>query len=647
MNDLYNKAIFLHQSKKFLEAEKIYQKILENDPNNSEIFYLLGVLRFQLGDFVKAKFFFSKSIDLNSSNPAAFNNLGMIFKQQGEVAEAIININKAIELKPNFSGYYNNLALCFKDLKEFKTAINNFNLALKYDPNNSDVYNNLGLLFLEAKDYDEAIEKFLKSIALNKNNAQAYNNLGAIYFQKKEYQLAIINIRNAIEIDPNLNDGLLVFAKLKICDWENLTNEINKLKDSIDQFKIFIKPFIFLNISDNAEEQKKISIKFAGKEILSSKFNINLINKKKYKIAYISGDFYDHPIVHLIKDVFENHNKNEFEFYGFDLNALPDEHTNNIKKQINLINISQLPLDKIVKKIRDFKIDIAIDLSGYTSKGIHQLFIKRIAPIQINYLGYAGTFGHKNMDYIIADKFVIPEKKFINYSEKIIFLPNTFLPHNKLLKIDPQKYSRAEFGLPNNKFIFCCFNNSQKINPLMLDSWCKILKNTQNSILWIKENNSYFKDNFKKEIVKREIDLARIFFSEKTSYEKHIAKYYFADLFLDTFPFGGHTTANECLQSGLPLLTLIGDSFASRVGGSLLSSLKLDDLITKTPEEYTKKAIMISNNGNYHQNIVNKLKSNKIVLSNAKFYAKNLEKAYQKSIENYVNNLPYENIFIH
>ena len=646
MNNLYNKAIDLHKSKNFFEAEKIYQKILENDPKNSEIFYLLGVLKFQLKDFIQAKNFFKRSININSSNPAAFNNLGMLFKQQGEFTKAIININKAIELKPNFPGYYNNLALCYKDLKKFKTAIKYFDLALKYDSNNSEVYNNLGLLFLEAKNYDESIKKFLKSIALNKNNAQAYSNLGAIYFQKKEYQLAIINIKKAIEIDPNLNDGLLLFTKLKICDWENLTNETNKLKDSINQLKIFIKPFIFLNVSDNAEEQKKISIKFSQKNIFSEKFNFNFINKKKYKIAYISGDFYNHPIVHLIKDVFENHNKNKFEFHGFDLNAYPDEHTKNIKKQINLINISQLSLNKILQKLRSFKIDIAVDLSGYTSKGIHELFIKRVAPIQINYLGYAGTFGHKNMDYIIADKFVIPEKQFINYTEKIIFLPNTFLPHNKLLKIDSQKYSRAEFGLPNNKFIFCCFNNSQKINPYILDLWCKILRDTKNSILWIKEHNSSFKDNFKKEIVKRDVALERIFFSKKTSYEKHIAKYYLADLFLDTFPFGGHTTANECLQSGLPLLTLIGDSFASRVAGSLLSNLKLDELITKSTEEYIKKAIMISNSKEYYQNIVHKLKSNKVILSDAKSYTQNLESAYRKSLENYANNLPYENIYI-
>ena len=646
MNNLYNKAISLHRSKNFLEAEKIYQTILDNDPKNSEIFYLLGVLKFQLEDFIKAKNFFEKSISLNALNPAAFNNLGMLFRQQGKLTKAIINIRKAIELKPNFSGYYNNLALCYKDLKKFKNAKDNFNLALQYDPNDSNVYNNLGLLFLDIKNYDEAIKNFLISIKHNKNNAQAYSNLGAIYFQKKKYSLAITNIKNAIEIDPNLNDGLLVFAKLKICDWDNLTNEINNLKNCVKQLKIFIKPFIFLNISDSPEEQKKISIKFSKKNILPEKLNINLINKKKFKIAYISGDFYDHPIVHLLKDVFENHNKNKFEFHGFNLNIFSDKYTDNIKKNLNLINISKLSIDKIVKKLRDFNIDIAVDLSGYTSRGIHELFTQRIAPIQINYLGYAGTFGHKNMDYIIADKFIIPKKQFIHYSEKIIFLPNTFLPHNKLLKIDSQKFSRSEFGLPNNKFVFCCFNNSQKINPLIMDLWCEILKNTENSILWIKEHNSLFKNNFKKEIVKRKIDLERIFFSERTSYERHIAKYYLADLFLDTYPFGGHTTANECLQSGLPLLTLIGESFASKVAGSLLSVLKLDDLITRTSEEYIKKAIMLSKNNNYHHNIILKLKSNVKILCDAKSYTQNLEEAYQKSIENYMNNLPYENIYI-
>ena len=271
-------------------------------------------------------------------------------------------------------------------------------------------------------------------------------------------------------------------------------------------------------------------------------------------------------------------------------------------------DVTELSDQEISQLVRSYGIDIAIDLAGYTQHCRTEIFAHRCAPIQINYLGYPGTMGAKFMDYIIADKVVIPEEQQQFYSEKIIYLPGSYQPNDSKRYSSDVYKNKGDFALPRNKFVFCCFNNNFKITPDVFDCWIEILSNVDNSVLWLLSDNHFAKFNLLNYLSKKSFDLSRVFFGDRIAYADHLERYRVADLFLDTFPYNAHTTASEALWSCLPVLTHCGHSFSSRVCSSLLSSLNLNELIAFSKEEYIQKAINLANDPDMLFEIKSKLK---------------------------------------
>ena len=274
------------------------------------------------------------------------------------------------------------------------------------------------------------------------------------------------------------------------------------------------------------------------------------------------------------------------------------------------------------------------------------LFLERLAPIQINFLGYPGTSGSNNLDYIVADKILIEpdEQKF--YSEKVIYLPDTYQPNENNKNISNNIVKKENFDLPEDKFVFCCFNSHQKINPTIFDAWIYILKKTENSVLWLLKDNNFSQNNLKLLIEKNGIDPNRLIFAEHLKMEDHLQRIKFADLFLDTFPYNAHTTCSDALRVGIPVLTLKGNSFASRVAASLLNTINLNELIVTNIEDYKKLAIKIYNEKNYLDEIKNKIAINKKKsnLFKVEIYTKNIEKAYKKVYQNYLEGIKPQNL---
>jgi predicted O-linked N-acetylglucosamine transferase (SPINDLY family) len=303
---------------------------------------------------------------------------------------------------------------------------------------------------------------------------------------------------------------------------------------------------------------------------------------------------------------------------------------------------------EIAKLARISHIDIAIDLSGYTFGSRPGIFSYRAAPIQINYLGYPGTLGSKYFDYIIADEVVIPFESNKFYSESIIYLPNSYQANDRLRIISDKNFTRMDFNLPQNSFIYCCFNNSYKILPETFASWMRILNSVQNSVLWLLQDNHSAKNNLLMEAAKFEIDPCRIIFTERISPSDNLARHHLADLFLDTFPYNAHTTASDALWAGLPVLTRTGESFASRVAASLLYSICLPELVTDTSEKYEASAIELGLNPELLKTLKMKLANN--LLSTPLFdtvqFTKNLECAYSKVYENYQKGLDVMDIYL-
>ena len=313
------------------------------------------------------------------------------------------------------------------------------------------------------------------------------------------------------------------------------------------------------------------------------------------------------------------------------------------------INVNLKSDKEIALLSRDLKIDIAVDLMGFTKNNRFRIFVERCAPIQVNYLGYSATTGADCIDYIIADKVLIPKENQKDYSEKIIYLPDCFMANDFTKKISAKIFTREELGLPKEGFVFCSFNNYYKITPKIFDIWMRLLKKVEGSVLWLTGNNFTGAKNLQKEANQRGVDSNRLIFSKAMPLlADHLARHKSADLFIDTIPYNGHTRASDALWAGLPVLALTGQSFSSRVSASLLNAVGLQELITYSEKEYEDLSIELATNPTRLKEIKSKLEKNKLIkpLFNTKLFTKNIETAYTKIYQKYLKNLPVESIEI-
>ena len=649
--NILEKAITLHKKNEFEQARNLYEEIIEKEPKNFEAIHLFACLNMQLKNFKYAFKLIDRSININPLHHAPHNNLGVIFKELKEYEKAIKAFTKAIELNPNYAEAYNNLAISLKDVKLYEEAIKNFNKAIELKKNYAEAYNNLGVLFSETNNYINALKNFEIAINIKQNYIEAFLNIANIYLNIEKYNEAYKFFEIALKLNPKLDDGSFFEIKIQTNNWINFDKNVSDLKSKILSNKIIVKPFLTKILFDDPNFLKENSINYANSKGLNNKLlnKIKCNNKEKIVIGYFSSDFKDHAIGQLIVELLELHDKKKFEIIGFYNENIEDDFTIRIKKSFNkFYNIKNLTNSKVISLTKDLKVDIAVDLNGYTKNSRVDIFSERFCPLQISFLGYPGTSGINNIDYLIADKILIPEKNKKHYTEKIIYLPNCYQPSDSGRLVIDKKLTRDKFNLKNNQFVFCCFNTAHKINPKIFDSWANILRETNNSVIWLTENNNISQKNLKQEAIIRKIDPERIIFCKRTSSQEHIKRYQLADLFLDTFPYGAHTTANEALFSGLPIVTIIGESFQSRVCSSLLTTIDLKELITNSYEEYENLAVSIAKNPQKLQSIKENLRTNikNSPLFKSKFYTKNLEKAYINIYERHNNNLKPENIYI-
>jgi len=649
--NILEKAITLHQKNEFEQAQNLYEKIIEQEPDNFEATHLLACLNMQLKNFDYAFKLISKCININPLHHAPHNNLGLIFKELNEYEKAIKAFTKAIDLKSNYAEAYNNLAISLKDIKLYEEAIKNFNKAIELKANYAEAYNNLGVLFSETNNYKNALKNFEIAINLKQNYIEAFLNIANTYLGIEKYDEAYKYFEIVLKLNPKLNDGSIFEIKTQTNNWIDFDRNVSDLKRKILNNEIIVKPFLTKILFDDPNFDKEISINYANSKGLNNKSlsKINCNNKKKIVIGYYSSDFKNHPVGQLTVELLELHDKKKFEVIGFYNDKIEDDLTIRIKKSFNkFYNIKNLINSKVISLTKDLGVDIAIDLNGYTRNSRVDIFSERFCPLQISFLGYPGTSGIKNIDYLIADKNLIPEKNKKYYTEKIIYLPNCYQPSDSTRIVIDEKLTKTEFNIKNDQFVFCCFNTGHKINPKIFDSWANILREIDNSVIWLLENNNISQKNLKQEAILRKIDPERIIFCKRTSNKEHIKRYQLADLFLDTFPYGAHTTANEALFSGLPIVTIIGESFQSRVCSSLLTTVGLKELITNSYKEYENLAINIAKNPQKLKSIKDNLKINinNSPLFKSKFYTENLEKAYINIYERHNNNIEPNHIYI-
>ena len=667
-----NLAIILKEKGDLNNAINYYEKAIKLKPNNPEAFNNLGIAFHAKNAINDAINSYRIAIKLKPDYADPYYNLGLLLKSEGDLNEAINLYEKAIKLKPEYPEAYNNLGEAFQASEKTNSAISSYEKAIKLKPNYPEAHYNLGISFHKNGDCIAAMTSYLNAIKLKPNYAAAYNNLGNALIDNGECKAAIASYKEAIQLEPECIDGYhnlgvaleregaLIeaieahkkvididnnylssignIARLQryICDWIDFkNNEIWYMKKTISSGSIHPRDIQYL--IDNPKIDLEIAKTYYNKNFSKPEEKIKPSRKEKIRIGYFSADFREHPVAMLLTRVLEIHDRSEFEIYAYAFGPLEeDQYTNRIKRGVDTYrDIRKLTDQEIVDIARNDEIDIAIDLMGYTNYCRTPIFSIRVAPIQINYLGFSGTMGANCIDYIIADEILIPKSEEQLYTEKVLHMPESAICCDDTLNINYNKKNRKDFKLPEDGFIFTCFNNSYKISPIEFDIWMNLLKRVEGSYLWLKISNDKAKTNLIKEAHSRNISSDRLIFAEFVPFNEHLERHSQGDLFLDTHNYNAGSTAVVTLMARMPLLTLRGNSYHSRMSASLLSSLGLEELISSNKIEYEEKAYMLATQPEKLKILKDKL--NKAIISSKTFdsfcFTKSLEKKYKEVYE--------------
>ncbi len=584
-------------------AIESYSRAVSLKPNYEEAIYSRGLAHQRLAQFDEAINDYKKALEINPSHIGTLTNLGNVYQLQKNYDQAIESYGKAIALNLEIAEPFNNRGNLFHEQRKFEESLADFDRALAINPNYPEALSNRANSLFSLKQYDKALEGYNKAIELKPNYAEALHNRGNLYRELMHYELAMVDYDLARTIKPDYEylKGVHFATKMNICDWSNLEPEWDDVCKDIALSKKTVAPFMVLPISDSIDLQRTVAELWVNEKYpakILPEFKSKYPEDQKIRIGYFSADFHEHATMYLMAELFELHDKNRFEIIGFSFG--PDKQDSMRKRALAAFSQFYDVRDKTDREVaqlsRDLGVDIAVDLKGFTLDARTGIFAYRAAPIQINYLGYPGTMGARFIDYIIADRIIIPENLQYKYSEKVLYLPDTYQVNDRTRRIADTHYSRESLGLPSDGFIYCSFNANYKITPTVFDAWMGILKSVKGSVLWLFEDNERSASNLKKEAGKRGVDPSRIYFAKRASLSEHLARQQVADLFLDTWPCNAHTTTSDALWAGLPVLTFPGEGFASRVAASLVNAVGLAELVVESKGRYEELAIDLGMN---------------------------------------------------
>jgi protein O-GlcNAc transferase len=629
------------------KALEKYDRAVQLNPNNFLAVFKMGIAFMQMRNIEMAIFCFETTQELNPQFPPAYTWHGAALEALHRDEEAFTLHSKAIQIDPTYAEAYFNRANARRKIENIELALNDYSKAIELNPTYIDALNNKGLILEDLDRENEALDCYRKCIAINPEYISALSNLANLLTAKNQHQEAEIYYKKILSLNPDFTNalGAVLNSNIYTCNWKDYNVKINNIIAKIDENKQVATPFALLSFLSSAEKQliaAKQYIQVSCPPLTKLPWNNPRYNHDKIRVAYLSADFHNHATAWLTAGLFEHHDKERFSIYAISFG--PDS-TELIRTRLEnsfdqFINVRNLSDSDVVKLLRNLEIDIAIDLKGLTGQARTGIFSQRAAPIQVNYLGYPGTMGAEYIDYIIADRFVIPQEHYNFYTEKVVCLPNTYQVNDSKRTISNNVSSRKDFGLPEDGFVFCSFNNNYKITPFIFDIWMRLLSKVENSVLWLLECNSLAKQNLLAEARSRGISPDRIIFAPPIAVDEHLARQKHADLFLDTLPVNAHTTASDALWSGLPIVTCMGDGFASRVAGSLLHAVGLPELVTHSLEDYENIALRLATNPNELTNIRSKLERNRTAepLYNTELFRQHIEAAYIEMWKKHQNN---------
>jgi protein O-GlcNAc transferase len=643
-----NRGIALRMLGRSEEALASFEHVLALKPNDAEALVLRGATLRALERHEQALASFERALELQPNDAEAHTHRGDTLHGLKRFEEAVASYDLAIGLRPNHAEVHAHRGNTLIAIGRYEEAIASCDSALAIDPRCLDAHVYRGVSLHHLGRLHDSLGSLGQAIRLGRRDAYTHYCRGAALQELNAFEEAIASYEQALAADPRTPflRGNCRYARMQVCDWGGFESDSAAITAALEQGEAAATPFVALALLDSPTLQRR-----AAEIWVREKLPRNLLSSvplhplhDRIRVAYVSRDFFMHATSSLIPELFELHDRAVFEIYGVSFG--PDDGSALRRRVLGAFDAWFEGADRsdgeIAAWLREREIDIAVDLKGYTALCRPGIFARRPAPVQVSYLGYPGTMAAPFIDYLIADRRLIPEGAEGLYTEKIVYLPDSYQVNDRRRRIAEHPPGRAEAGLPEQGFVFCCFNNSWKITPPVFDVWMRLLTKVPDSVFWLLEDNPRAARNLRRAAAERGVRPERLIFAPRVEIEMHLARQRLADLFLDTLPCNAHTTASDALWAGLPVLTCAGRSFAARVGASLLSAVGLPELVTSSLEEYEALAAELARAPGRLAELRARVGSHReaLPLFDTPRFCRHLEAAYRRIWRNHVEGKP-------
>ena len=638
---LTNRGSALLNLKRFDAALAGFEAALAIDPDHAQASHNRGCVLRELARYPAALEAFDRALQLGIGGTDTFVARGDVLRELGRPEDSLLSYERALQLRADHIDAHRGRGDALLDMGRPAAALAAHDEAVALGPDRSETHNSRGNSLRALMRFPEAVASYDKSLSLDSNSVAAHYNRATAHLQWDRHpEEAEAGYERALQLNPTLPflPGALFHLRRNQADWRSTTPGAGRdeLCRAVLNGASAAAPFHFLSVSDSAHAQLQCATTYAAVRCGSSGTEWSRVRhgRSRLRIAYISPDLREHAVSYLMAGVFDKHDTGRFETIAISLS--PTESSpmgRRLERSFqHFMDVSGRSDAELIERLRSMDIDIAVDLGGFTDGTRPQLFARRIAPIQVSYLGYPGTMGAPFIDYILADEYVIPPHARSHYGEQVVYLPDCFQANDDTREIDHRLSLRADAGLPDQAFVFCSFNNIHKITPEVFDIWMRLLAQLPRSVLWLLDAGANACRNLRLQAQHRGVSPERLVFASRLPYPQHLGRLKLADLFLDTLPFNAGTTASDALWAGLPLLTCSGDAFAARMGGSLLRAIGLPELITSDLEQYEARAHHLATNESELRTLRQRLEQNRLEspLFDTDRFRINLESAFSR-----------------
>jgi predicted O-linked N-acetylglucosamine transferase (SPINDLY family) len=677
-----NKGKAFINLKHYDDAFLAYERALEIKPDLAAAWLGCGNVMFHLNRYDEALGTYDKALAIAPHLVEAWLGRGNACNELKRYDEAFVAYDKALALKPTSAGAWLGRGNAFSYLKRCDEAFGAYDKALAFDSDLAEAWLGRGNVFFEGRQYDEAFAAYDKALALKPDLADAWIGRGNVFCALKRHDEAFAAYDKALVLKPDLAEAWFgrgnvflegrqydnafaafdravalkptvdyaasfrLYAKLHMCDWTNLQTDVAQVLSMTRTRDTLSGPFTLLPIPSSSADQLRCAQRFIqARPSFAPVWRGEIYAHDRIRLAYISSELREHAVAYLTAGLFEHHDRSRFEVNAISFETGSDsDFCRRLRAAFDrFIDVSSQSDQEIADFIRELEADIVVDLNGFTRNSRFGVFARKPAPILVNYLGYAGTIGADFYDYIVADPTVIPHQDFEFYSEKVVYLPDSFMANDAARPIAERTPARSELNLPDNAFVFCCFNQSFKITPTIFDVWMRLLRQIDGSVLWLNGNDAVSARNLRLEADRRGVAPERLVFAPFVPLvADHLARQRQADLFLDTEHYNAHTTASDALWAGLPVVTCLGSTFAGRVAASLLKAAGLAELITTSLADYEALALRLARNPVLLAAVKAKLARNRdsCALFDTKGFTRHIEAAYATMWQRYLSGEP-------